>query len=248
MFPWGAIIGLAGQAISGIASAVNNKKQQEEADKEAARQQAFYDTEANQNPLARSENQYLLGQYDRDAQQQTEVARNISKITGATPEYSLGVQKAVAQGRANLMGQMAAGASQRADYYKMRGEQAKHQKFMEDQERKAARNQTYANLAANAASAAGAIIDSYAAPASNESSKSPNKSPKLSTGTAIKTSGTDVGNLHVAQDGTVTNNLAPTVERDANGNLVYNNNLDWRNRAKLNIGLGVKPATVYFKR
>lgn len=59
------------------------------------------------------------------------------------------------------MGSMAAGASQRADYYEAKGEQARHQKAIDDQERRAARNQTYANLAANAASAAGAIMDSY---------------------------------------------------------------------------------------
>ena len=193
MFPWGAIIGLAGQAVSGIASAINNRKQQRAADAEAARQQAYYDARANENPLARSENQYLLGQYDRDAQRQVETARSISAITGATPEYSLGVQKAVAEGRANLMGKMSAGASARADYYNQLGEQAKHTKFQEDQERKAARNQTYANLAANAASAAGSIIDSYTA--------SPAKAPKApSAGKTPEQVNAQMGNLATVTD------------------------------------------------
>ena len=161
MFPWGAIIGLAGQAISGIASARNNRLMQQQADAEAARQKAYYEAKANENPLSRSENQHLLGQYDRDAQQQIENARGVAAITGATPEYGLAVQKGVAEGRANLMGQMAAGASARKDYFEQKGEETAHQKALDDQARRAERNQTYANLASNAASAAGSIIDAY---------------------------------------------------------------------------------------
>lgn len=174
MFPWGVLVSVAGQAVSGIASAINNKRMQGAADREDARQQAYYTAKANENPLSRSENQHLLGQYDRDAQRQVENARGVANITGATPEYALGVQKAVAEGRANLMGNMSAGASQRADYYEQRGESARHQKFYEDQERKAARNQTYANLAANAANAFGGIIDSYT---TGGARKAPSKEP-----------------------------------------------------------------------
>lgn len=163
MFPWGALIGLAGQAVSGIASAINNKKQQQMADAEAARQQAYYEAKANEDPLSRSENQHLLGQYDRQAQQQIENARNVAAIKGMTPEYSLGVQKAVAEGRANLMSGMSADASARKDYFDQKGEQVRHTKAVEDLERKAARQQTYDNLAANAASAVGSIMDGYSA-------------------------------------------------------------------------------------
>lgn len=165
MFPWAAIVGLAGQAVSGIASAINNKRMQQSADAEAARQEAFYKAQASQNPIARSENQALLGQYDRDAKKQVETARNVAAITGATPEYALGVQKAVAEGRANLMSSMSAGASRRADYYNTLGEETRHRKALEDQQRRAERNMTYANLAANAASAAGSIMDAYTAKA-----------------------------------------------------------------------------------
>ena len=163
MFPWAAIIGLAGQAVSGFASAINNKRMQQSADAEAARQEAFYKAQASQDPLSRSENRSLLGQYDRDAKKQVETARNVAAITGATPEYSLGVQKAVAEGRANLMSNMSAGASRRADYYNTLGEETRHRKALEDQQRRAERNQTYANLAANAATAAGSIMDAYSA-------------------------------------------------------------------------------------
>lgn len=162
-FPWGAIIGLAGQAVSGIASGRNNRKMQQAADAEAERQKAYYEAKANENPLSRSENARLLGQYDRKAQQQIDAARGVASITGATPEYSLSVQKAVAEGRADLMGGMAAEASERKDKYEDKAETAEHQKFLDDQTRRAERNNTYANLAANAASAAGSIMDSYTA-------------------------------------------------------------------------------------
>lgn len=163
MFPWGAIIGLAGQAVSGALSITNNRRMQQEADAEAARQRAYYEAKANENPLSRSEVQHVLGQYDRSAQQQIENARGVAAIKGATPEFAAAVQKGVAEGRANLMGQVAAGASRRADYYNMLGEQAQHQKAQEDMQRRMQRNSTYAALAGNAASAVGAIMDGYSA-------------------------------------------------------------------------------------
>lgn len=155
----GAILGLAGTAASGLMSYFNNKQAQQQADAEAARQQAFYEAKANENPLSRSENQHLLGQYDRQAQQQIENARGVAAITGATPEYGLAVQKAVANGRADLMGNMAVGASARADKYNQLGEEARHQKAMDDQARIAARNETFANLAANAANIVGSSFE-----------------------------------------------------------------------------------------
>ena len=161
VFPWGAIVGLAGQAVSGIASARNNRKMQQAADAEAARQVASNEAKAYENPLARSENQQAMAQYDRTSKQQLENARGVATITGATPEYALGVQKGIADGRAELMGGIAASASAQKDKYLDAAEKAKEQKFEDDQARRAARNTTYANLAANAASAAGSIIDSY---------------------------------------------------------------------------------------
>lgn len=162
-FPWGAIVGLAGQAVSGIASAMNNRKMQQAADAETARQVASNEAKAYENPLSRSENQQAMAQYDRTSKQQLENARGVATITGATPEYALGVQKGIADGRAELMGGIAAGASAQKDKYLDKAEKAKEQKFADDQERRLARNTTYANLAANAASAAGSIMDSYTA-------------------------------------------------------------------------------------
>lgn len=162
-FPWGAIVGLAGQAVSGIASAINNRKMQQAADAETARQVASNEAKAYENPLSRSENQQAMAQYDRTSKQQLENARGVATITGATPEYALAVQKGIADGRAELMGGIAEAASAQKDKYLDKAETAKHQKVLTDQERRLARDTTYANLAANAASAFGSILDSYTA-------------------------------------------------------------------------------------
>ncbi len=176
MFPWGVIVGLAGQAISGISSVFNNKKTQSVADAEAARQEAYYNAQAMQDPLTRSENAKLLAQYDRKAKQQVDNAQGVATITGATPEYGVAVQKAVAEGRANLMSGMASEAIKRRDKYEDKAEKARYEKVLDDQKRRAERNQTYANLAANAARAAGSIIDSYSPNRIDTDGKSESKS------------------------------------------------------------------------
>lgn len=160
-FPWGMIVGLAGQTVSGFASAINNRKMQQAADAETARQVASNEAKAYKNLLSRSENQQAMAQYDRTSKQQLENALGVATVSGATPEYALGVQKGIADGRAELMSGITAGASAQNDKYLDKAEKAKEQKFAADQERRLARNTTYANLAANAASAAGSIIDSY---------------------------------------------------------------------------------------
>lgn len=185
MFPWGALIGLAGQAVSGVLSTINNKSMQRSADAEAARQAAAYEAKANEDPLARSENQQVIGEYDRQSRQQIDNARNIAAITGATPEYGLAVQKGVAEGRANLMGQIAGGASARKDRYDLIAENVRHQKALEDQERRMQRNNTYAALAGNAASAVGAIMEGYSAPKAKAASGTVNNDAIQKTGMAV---------------------------------------------------------------
>lgn len=157
------LIGALGTAVSGISGIINNRRSQQEADKEAARQEAFYRAEAAQNPLSRSDVQYVLGELDRRAQKATDTAKATAAITGATPEYTLAVQKQNAEARGNAMAQIASNASARADRYNLMAEYARHRKAQEDNQRRLARNQTYANLAANAASAVGSIMDAYGA-------------------------------------------------------------------------------------
>jgi len=164
MFPVGAIFSLLGQGASGVMSILNNKRIQQASDANAAAQRAELNAQINENPLSRSENQHILGQYDREAQRQAEVARNMSVIKGATPEFSAAVQKGIAESRANLMGDMAARASGRSDQLRRELRAVERNKYAEDQERRAQRNATYAALAGNAAGALGAIMDGYSAP------------------------------------------------------------------------------------
>lgn len=159
MIPLGTIVSLAGQAASGIMSVVNNKRVARKEDAEYARQQAEYAARENENPLSRSESRAALNAYDKSAEQQVETARNVSKITGATPEYSLGVQKAAQEGRGNVVSGIAEGASARADAARDAGERSRQAQADAELARMRERNETYANLASNAANAFGAILD-----------------------------------------------------------------------------------------
>jgi hypothetical protein len=154
----GTILGAAGNVASGVMSAINNKKARQSEEAEAARQQAHYDALANEDPLSRASNQRLLNEYDREAQQQVEKARNVAAITGATPEYGLAVQKGVAEGRADLMGNIAANNEATRQKAIEAGEQAKQRAALQELARIEARNQSYANLAANASNAASSLI------------------------------------------------------------------------------------------
>ena len=165
----GAILGAVGNAASGVMSIINNRKAQRQQEAEAARQQAYYESKANEDPLSKASNQRLLNQYDRKAKEQIENARNVAAITGATPEFALGVQEKVAEGRSDLMGGIAANAETTQERALEQAELARQNAAKQQQELAAQRNQSYANLAANAASAAGSMMGAMGSnkPASN---------------------------------------------------------------------------------
>lgn len=154
----GGLVGLAGNIVSGAMSASNNKKMEREQQQMYAQRRAKYEAMANEDPLARSEVQAATRQYDRDAERQIENARNVAAITGATPEYGLAVQKGVAEGKANLLSGVTANASARKDQYTQMADDVAQQAQQAQLQMDAARNETYANLAKNAANAAQSII------------------------------------------------------------------------------------------
>lgn len=191
MFPWASLISLAGQGIGGIMSAVSARKEKQADDAEAARQQAHYEAKANEDALSRSENRQLLSEYDRKAQKQVETANNVAAITGATPEYGLAVQKAVAEGRADLMGDISAGDSARKDKYEQLAEGVRHDKAVADIQREAAKQESYANIIANSASAFGSMLGGYKA---GDPSKAPEKKSTPTEKVAV-----DLGNEQTVQ-------------------------------------------------
>lgn len=152
------LLGAAGSAASGIMSSINNEKALQAQQAEAARQQAYYEGKANEDALSKASNQRLLNEYDRKSQQQLQKAQGVAAITGATPEYTLAVQKGIAEGRADLMGNIVANHEATAERALEQAELARQQAAKAELERLAARDQAYANLAANAASAAGSMI------------------------------------------------------------------------------------------
>lgn len=163
MFPWASLISLAGQGVGGLMSALSARKEKQAADAEAARQQAQYEAKANEDAISRSENRQLVNEYDRYAQQQVDTAKNVAAIAGATPEYNLAVQKAVAEGRAALMGDIVSGDSDRKDKYEQLAENVRHDNAVADIQREAAKQESYANIIANSASTFGSILGGYKA-------------------------------------------------------------------------------------
>jgi hypothetical protein len=154
----GSILGAAGSVASGIMSSINNKKALQAQQAEAARQQAYYEAKANEDPLSKASSRRLLNEYDRKSQKQLQAAQGVAAITGATPEYTLAVQNGIAEGRADLMGNISANHEATAERALEQAELARQQASKAELERLAARDQAYANLAANAASAAGSMI------------------------------------------------------------------------------------------
>lgn len=190
-----------GTAASGVLSAINNRRAKQAADAEFARREAYNEARAAENPLARSENQAAINEYDRKAREQVATARNRSVITGGTPEQDLAVQQAVADGRSSLMSGIGSQASIRADKYKDAAEDTREAKAEYEQARTAARNETYANLAANAANAMSGMWagkDASLAPANGDAAKQATGQGVINTGTFTRTSEDDVlrGMLH----------------------------------------------------
>ena len=158
MFPWASLISLAGQGLGYALSASNARKQEQATQAEYVRQIAAEEAKANEDILSRSENKRLLAEYDRKAKDQVETARNVAAITGATPEYGLAVQEAVAEGRADLMGNIAAGASARKDKADAAIEQIRRNKSASDLARLAEKDKSYANLVANSVKSFGSLV------------------------------------------------------------------------------------------
>lgn len=214
MFPWASLISLAGQGIGGIMSSVSARKEKQAADAEVARQQAHYEAKVNEDALSRSENRQLLSEYDRKAQKQVETAKNVAAITGATPEYGLAVQKAVAEGRADLMGDIAAGNSARKDKYEQLAENVRYNKAVADIQREAAKQESYANIIANSASAFGSMLGGYKA---GDPSKAPEKSPTekvavdLGNGLTVQANPLEAGVLNTVVNARKNATAAPPV-------------------------------------
>ncbi len=154
----GAILGAAGSVASGIMSAVNNKKLLRSQQAEAARQQAFYESKANEDTLSKASSQRLLNAYDTKSRDQLQAAQGVAAVTGATPEYSLAVQKGIASGRASLMGDINANQEASTEKAVEQAEAARQASALAQQQQLAARDQSLANLASNSISAAGSMI------------------------------------------------------------------------------------------
>ena len=154
----GTAVGTAGKIASMIMDSINRKKTIAAEEAELARQQAYYEAKANEDAMSKASNQRLLNEYDRETQKQLQAAQGVAAITGATPEYTLAVQKGIAEGRADLMGNISANhettvekASEKSEEVKQKVAERKLARLNEERE-------SIANVAANAGTLAGGMI------------------------------------------------------------------------------------------
>lgn len=171
-----AAIGLAGQVASGILSARNNKKMEQEAEQEAQRQEAYYKMKANENPLYKSENQAALAQLRKNLKDQQDTAKSVAKITGATPEYALAQQQIAADAYGDTISNISSRASAQKDMYEDKANQTGTWLYGVKSDISKQRNESYANLASNAAKAFSGLSASGSA-LSGLASTNPDKNP-----------------------------------------------------------------------
>ena len=150
---WTMLLSLAGQAASGIMSALNNRRTEQAEESESARQRAYFEGRANENPMERSDNAAILGTLDRKLRSQNETAAAKNKVLGGTPEMDVATKKATANAYADAVSSIAANASKNRDTAMDNLEKSRETDAENRIKRMDARNQTYANLAANAANA-----------------------------------------------------------------------------------------------
>lgn len=150
----GAAAGVAGNIIQ----AVNNRKQRKLDKEQNARDIAFYESKANENPLASAATRKLIAENNRQNQKQIANARGVAAITGATPEYTLAVQNSIAQNNANVMGGIVAANEARQERNEERAHEARQDAIKAKKEAIAANNAAWANVMSNAAKAATSAI------------------------------------------------------------------------------------------
>ena len=175
----GTILGAVGKAASDVMSIINNRKQNQQLEAENARQQAYYDSKANEDALGKASVQQAMNQYDRKAEQQIANAQNVAAVTGATPEFALAVQKGVAQGRADVMGNALVNAEATQEKALDQSELVRQEAAKQKQAMLAEQNQSIANVAANAGNVATGLMNATSANRAKEI-----KYDKVATGSA----------------------------------------------------------------
>ena len=150
-----------GTIASSIGSAQTNKERLQAIKDNYARQKAYYQLQANQDPTLRSDNANtlrLLSDKIED-QNKTNIARN--KITGATQEMNVAQKQSNAKVMGNAVGSIASTASSRADHYNDLGAQAKMQESASLDALNANRSQQWANLASNASQLGASALQTF---------------------------------------------------------------------------------------
>ena len=149
------IVALAGTIASQIGSANANKLRQQRLNQQKLEEDAWYNKEYYTDELDRTENKAMLNALSTKMKEQNKRNQNTSAITGATPEMQIAQQDNMNKTYGNVVNEMAGRASMRKDNINAQHRSAKRNLYTLQDNLDNARQQTWANLGANATQLAG---------------------------------------------------------------------------------------------
>lgn len=150
-----AIASLAGTVASGVGSALANKSEKEQIERERGAMNHWYNQQIYQDPTKRADYAAMMNQMKLALRKKNEVEDNKRTVLGGTQESALAMQQQNADAVANVAEQQMADQAKRVD---MLNQQKRSEDFEYNKQQAALRArqfETWGNVAGNAAQAFG---------------------------------------------------------------------------------------------
>lgn len=153
-------IAAAGAITSAVVTAKANKKRQEALEKEGERQRLFYERQLNENPLEQYHNKALLGRLQEQMKERIATARARAKITGEMDTSNV-IRDQNAAALSSVYNNILSNASLRKDSLNQALERSRQNLHQQQADLDYAKQQNYANFAANIGNAAATAAGAY---------------------------------------------------------------------------------------
>jgi hypothetical protein len=153
-------IAAAGAITSAVVTAKANKKRQEALEKEGERQRLFYERQLNENPLEQYHNKALLGRLQEQMKERIATARARAKITGEMDTSNV-IRDQNAAALSSVYNNILSNASLRKDSLNQALERSRQNLYQQQADLDYAKQQNYANFAANIGNAAATAAGAY---------------------------------------------------------------------------------------
>lgn len=157
----GLAASLAAQAGSGIASAMQNKKQRRMAQDEAARQNAFFAKQYYTDAMNKPQYQNVLRTLNQQMDKETKKLDNTAAVQGLTADANLAARKNALEQKANVVSDIYAQDAIAKDQLAQQWEQARQNQYATMNNIEDRRHQTYMNMANNAANLGSSALAAF---------------------------------------------------------------------------------------